>query len=296
MSQPVINRLSETEQQYTVKDFKSDLKPVWCSGCGDFGILTALVQSFAKLGIPRDEIATITGIGCSSRLPGYLSTYGFNSLHGRAVPIAGGVKLANPNTMVIASGGDGDGFSIGAGHLPHAVRRNIDITYIVMDNFVYGLTKGQASPTTPLDDKTASTTYGSIEPPLNMCGFVHAYNCGFIARTHSGDIKQMVSVFMEGLQYPGFAFIQVFSPCVTFRGNGEYAAVKQMVGQLPEDYDNSNREAAWKIIESKDPYYTGVIYRNDNLPSFHDRINGMREKAKAKGTKSVDELFAIFRP
>lgn len=282
--------------QYTVKDFKSELKPVWCSGCGDFGVLTALVQAFAKLGVPRDEIAVITGIGCSSRLPGYLSTYGFNSLHGRALPIATGVKLARPETLVVASGGDGDGFSIGAGHLPHAVRRNIDMTYIVMDNFVYGLTKGQASPTTPLDDKTASTTYGSIEPPLNMCGFMHAYNCGFIARTFSGSIKEMVSTIIEGINYPGFAFIQVFSPCVTFRGNGEYSAVKQMIAELPEGYDPSDRKAAWEIIESKYPYYTGVIYRDDKLVSFHDRINGIRAKAQSKGVKPLETVINDFRP
>ena len=282
--------------QYTVKDFKSDLKPVWCAGCGDFGILTALVQSFAQLGVPRDEIAVITGIGCSSRLPGYLSTYGFNALHGRAIPIATGVKLASPETLVVAAGGDGDGFSIGAGHLPHGVRRNLDLTYIVMDNFVYGLTKGQASPTTPLDDKTSSTTYGAFEPPLNMCYYMHAYECGFIARTFSGNIKQMVSIITEGIKYPGFAFIQIYSPCVTFRGNGEYAAVKQTIAELPEGYDPTDRKAAWEIMESKAPYYTGVIYRNEMLIPFGKRIGMIRDKAKSKGVKPLETLINDFRP
>lgn len=287
---------SKDGAKLTVKDYKSELKPVWCAGCGDFAVLTALVQAFANLEIPREDIAVITGIGCSSRLPGYLSTYGFNALHGRALPIATGVKLARPENVVIAAGGDGDGFSIGAGHLPHTVRRNIGITYIVMDNRVYGLTKGQASPTTPLDSRTSSTAYGSYEPPLNMCGYMFAYECGYIARGFSGDIKQMVRLIMEGILYPGFSFIQVLSPCITFRGNAEYAAIKQVTRDLPEGYDPTDRGEAWKIIESPQPLYTGLLYRNDKLVPFSDRISHISKIAKAKGVKSVDELIHDFRP
>jgi 2-oxoglutarate ferredoxin oxidoreductase subunit beta len=129
------------------RDFKSELKPIWCPGCGDFGVLTAFYRALATIGRPPHEIAFVSGIGCSSRIPGYTTAYGFNSVHGRALPIAQGIKLANPSLLVLVAGGDGDGFSIGGGHLPHVIRRNIDLTYIVMDNQIYGLTKGQLSPT-----------------------------------------------------------------------------------------------------------------------------------------------------
>ena len=134
-------------EEYTAKDFKSDLKPIWCPGCGDFGVVQAIYRALANVGRPPHEIAFVSGIGCSSRIPGYTTAYGFNSVHGRALPIAQGIKLANPDLLVLGAGGDGDGFSIGGGHVAHAIRRNIDITYIVMDNQIYGLTKGQLSPT-----------------------------------------------------------------------------------------------------------------------------------------------------
>src|SRR5207248_7360602 len=133
----------------TAKDFKSDLKPIWCPGCGDFGVVQAIYRALAAIGRPPHQIAFVSGIGCSSRIPGYTTAYGFNSVHGRALPIAQGIKIANPDLLVLAAGGDGDGFSIGGGHVPHAIRRNVDLAYIVMDNQIYGLTKGQLSPTSP---------------------------------------------------------------------------------------------------------------------------------------------------
>ena len=145
---------------YSTKDYRSNLKPVWCPGCGDFAILNALYQALAKLQLPPEEVTTISGIGCSSRLPGYVKTYGFNSIHGRALPVAQGVKLARPETTVIAVAGDGDAFSIGGDHIPHTARRNINLTYIIMDNGIYGMTKGQSSPTTGETQKTKTTPYG----------------------------------------------------------------------------------------------------------------------------------------
>jgi len=278
------------------KDYKSDLKPVWCPGCGNYAVLNALAQAFTDLEIPRENLAVITGIGCSSRLPGYLSTYGFNSLHGRALPIALGVKLANPSITVIAAGGDGDGFSIGGGHVPHAVRRNADITYIVMDNRIYGLTKGQMSPTTPLDSYTSTTTYGSYDPPVNMAGYVLAYGAGFIARGFAGNIKQLTELFKQGILYRGFSFIQALSPCVTYRGQGEYAAIKAVSKDLPPDYDPGNLRAAWEIAENTDSEYLGVIYLNKNLVPYEERLARMRATALSRPVKPLDELMDEFKP
>ena len=148
------------KQSYDAKDYKSELKPIWCPGCGDYGVLSALYKALASIGRPPEEIAFVSGIGCSSRIPGYTTAYGFNTVHGRALPIAQGIKIANPELLVLVAGGDGDGFSIGGGHVAHAIRRNIDLTYLVMDNQIYGLTKGQLSPTSPRGLHTASSFFG----------------------------------------------------------------------------------------------------------------------------------------
>ena len=152
--------------EYQPKDYKSDLKPIWCPGCGDFSVVQGIYRALAAIGRPPHEIAFVSGIGCSSRIPGYTTAYGFNSVHGRALPIAQGIKLANPDLLVLAAGGDGDGFSIGGGHIAHLIRRNMDITYIVMDNQIYGLTKGQLSPTSQKGRSTVTSRLGSLEDPV----------------------------------------------------------------------------------------------------------------------------------
>ena len=296
MSTTEVTSDAPTEPKLKPKDYKSNLKPVWCPGCGNFAVLNALAQAFADLQIPPHEIAVITGIGCSSRLPGYLSTYGFNALHGRAVPIAIGTKLARPATTVVAAGGDGDGFSIGGGHLPHAARRNVNITYIVMDNRIYGLTKGQMSPTTPLESYTSTTTYGSYDPPVNMIGYVLAYGAGFIARGFAGNIKQLASLIEQGIQFKGFAFIQVLSPCITYRGQEEYTVIKAATRELPEGYDPTDKRAAWEVAENSKELYCGLIHLNNSLVPYERRLEQNREAAMASGVKPLDRLIDIFRP
>jgi 2-oxoglutarate ferredoxin oxidoreductase subunit beta len=280
----------------TGRDYKSELKPIWCAGCGNFGLLNGLAQAFADLAIPRHEIAVITGIGCSSRLPGYLSTYGFNSLHGRAVPIATGAKLASPGTTVIAAGGDGDMFSIGGGHLPHAARRNVDMTLLAIDNRVYGLTKGQMSPTTPLDSLTPTTRYGSYDPPVNMITFMLAYKAGFVARAYSGNMKQLTEIIKEAILYKGFAFIQVLSPCITYRGKEEFSTIKALARDLPDDHDPTDWKAAVSIAEDPEWLYCGVIYRNSNLLTYEERITSVQAKACEVCSKPLSELIGEFRP
>src|SRR5512143_3377421 len=148
-------------EDYQAKDYRSDLKPIWCPACGDYGVVQAIYRALSSVGRAPHDIAFVSGIGCSSRIPGYTTAYGFNSVHGRALPIAQGIKMANPDLLVLAAGGDGDGFSIHGGHVQHAIRRNIGIAYLVMDNQIYGLTKGQLSPTSPRGLKTCTSRLGS---------------------------------------------------------------------------------------------------------------------------------------
>jgi len=260
-------------QQYVAKDYKSDLKPIWCPACGDFGVVQAIYRALAAVGRPPHEIAFVSGIGCSSRIPGYTTAYGFNSVHGRALPIAQGIKLANPELLVLVAGGDGDGFSIGGGHIAHAIRRNIDLTYIVMDNQIYGLTKGQLSPTSPHGLETVSSTYGSLEDPVNPLLYVLGYGAGFLAQGTPADMNGLAEVIEAGIRFPGFAFINVQSPCVTFgRADMQLKAHKAMMERLAElGHDETNRLRAMELAQTYgSKLYTGIFYRNPAPgPTYH---------------------------
>jgi 2-oxoglutarate/2-oxoacid ferredoxin oxidoreductase subunit beta len=282
---------------YQLKDYKSDLKPIWCPGCGDFGVLQAIYRALTGIGRPPHEIAFVSGIGCSSRIPGYTTAYGFNSVHGRALPIAQGIKLANPDLLVLVAGGDGDGFSIGGGHVPHAIRRNADITYIVMDNQIYGLTKGQLSPTSPRGLKTVTSEYGSIEDPVNPLLYVLAYGAGFVAQATPADMSGMAEVIEEAIRYPGFSFVNVQSPCVTF--GEDDAQVKEhrehMKPLASLGHDPTNRLAAMDLAQAYGKeLYTGVFYRNPQPPPTLDAL--VRERKKSLNGKGVprEKIFDLL--
>jgi 2-oxoglutarate ferredoxin oxidoreductase subunit beta len=267
---------------YTTKDFRSDLKPIWCPGCGDYGVVTALYRALVAIGRPAHEIAFISGIGCSSRIPGYTTAYGFNTVHGRALPVAQGIKMANPDLLVLVAGGDGDGFSIGGGHVPHAIRRNLDLTYIVMDNHIYGLTKGQLSPTTPRGAKTSSSTYGSMEDPVNPLLYVLGYGAGFVAQGVPADMDGLTKMIEEAIRYPGFAFVNIQSPCVTFGDPDDQMKVQKtkMRKLSAEGHDPANRLRAMELAQDYGKeLYTGVFYRNPNPPPTYD--SQIRERQSA---------------
>ena len=200
-----------------IKDFKADVPSDWCPGCGDFGVLNGLFHACAELGRQPHEILIVSGIGCSSNLPGFFRSYGVHSLHGRALPFATGAKLANHGMTVIVTGGDGDGYGIGLNHFIQAMRRNIDITYIVMDNETYGLTTGQVSPTSETGMVTKTTPHGNLEGMLNPMALALASGCGYVARGFSGQPKHLLKLYTDAIQHPGFSLIDVFSPCVTFQ-------------------------------------------------------------------------------
>jgi 2-oxoglutarate/2-oxoacid ferredoxin oxidoreductase subunit beta len=274
------------------KDYKRDLKPVWCPGCGDFGVVNAIYKSMAELGLERHNTAVISGIGCSSRLPGYVKAYGFNGLHGRALPIATGVKLANPKTTTIVAGGDGDGFAIGMGHFPHAARRNLDLTYILMDNRIYGLTKGQCSPTSEPDLVTKTSTMGNIEKAIDPAYMALSTGVTFIARTVSTNIKHMTEMFNLAIKHSGFSLVQVLSPCVTFRGKKQFADYKDdgTIYLQETDYDASSYQAAFEVVRSENPFQLGVIYHTHSR-SFGERYVELREEFKTG--KTIDMLSVV---
>ncbi len=250
------------------KDFKGEVHPDWCPGCGDFGVLNCVQKALAEMGLMQHQVAIISGIGCSSNLPGFINTYGMHTLHGRSLPNAQGFKLAHHDMMVIAVGGDGDGYGIGVGHLVHALRRNIDMTYIVMNNSIYGLTTGQTSPTSGFGMKTKSTPFGNPEVPLNPLTLALGAGASFVARAFSGNPKQAVEIYKAAMLHKGFALVDTFSPCVTFNKVNTAQFYRDNTYDLnAEGHDISNLEAAYKVA-AQDTYIgsriaTGIFYKSE---------------------------------
>jgi 2-oxoglutarate ferredoxin oxidoreductase subunit beta len=280
----------------TAADYKSDLKPVWCAGCGDFGALAALHRAMARLQLSPSETVVISGIGCSSRLPGYVSTFGFNGLHGRALPLATGVKVARPELTVIAVGGDGDGIAIGGNHFLHSARRNLDVAYFLMDNEIYGLTKGQAAPTTASGEKTKSTVYGNPEPSVDPCELAICFGATWVGRGFSGDPKSLVDLMTSAIEHRGFAFLNVMSPCVTWKGDQQFKTLKAKARPLPADHDSSDRAAALRYTRETEFLTTGILYRTREA-SLVERIDETRRRAQGTGPVATEaEIMQQFAP
>lgn len=244
-------------------DFHSGAAPIWCPGCGDYGVLWALENALAAYGRPPHEVVVVSGIGCSSRLPAYLSCYGFHGVHGRALAFASGVKIARPELEVITVGGDGDGYSIGGNHFIHACRRNLDMLYLVMDNRVYGMTKGQPSPTTEPDWDSAIAPGGLALNPFDPLALATAAGANFVARGFSGHPDDLASLIVAGLRWPGFAFLEVLSPCVSFRS--EEFIWRHGVHPAERTIEN-DRAAAHAALLGDDGLSLGILFK-DNRPS-----------------------------
>ena len=254
----------------TIKDFKGKADPDWCPGCGDFGVLTALKQALVELNLHPHKVMTISGIGCSSNLPGYVSTYGMHTLHGRALAVATGAQLANHDLKIIVTGGDGDGYGIGGNHFVHSMRRNVDLTYIVMNNQIYGLTTGQISPTSTKGMKTKSTPIGSVENPIFPVSLAIAAGATYVARGYTGQVKHLVDLIKGGIQHKGFALIDAFSPCVTFNLDNTHEFFKHRTKKLEDmGHDPTDFAAAiQKSYEWGDEIPIGLFWKREDLPSL----------------------------
>ena len=247
------------------QEYKGKVDPDWCPGCGDFAVLKGLQKVCSELGIMPHEITTVSGIGCSSNFPGYFNAYGMHTLHGRPLAVATGVKMANPDLTVIATGGDGDGYGIGGNHFVHTARRNVDLTYLVMNNQIYGLTTGQISPTSCVNMKTKSTPFGSVETPINPITSAIMNGATFVARGYSGDGKQLTNLMKKAIQHKGFALIDIFSPCVTFNHDNDYSFFKPRVKRLEDaGHDPSDwKSACEKAMEWGETIYTGLFLQKE---------------------------------
>jgi len=255
-----------------IETYAGPVDPDWCPGCGDFSVLKAVKMAAAKAAVAPKDLVVVSGIGCSSNLPGYVHAYGVHSLHGRAVAVATGIKLANTDLKVVITGGDGDGYGIGIGHFIHAMRRNLDLTYVVMDNQIYGLTTGQASPTTMKEMRTKSTPRGNVELPINPIALALVSGATYIARGFSGDPGQMADLIAAGIRHKGFALIDVFSPCVTYNMLNTYPWFKKRVYKLEDEagYSPDNGKAALdKSFEWGDRIPIGLFYK-DLQPTYED--------------------------
>lgn len=277
----------------TFKDFRNNVKPNWCPGCGDFSVQAAIQRAAANVGLEPENLAVVSGIGCSGRISGYINSYGLHGIHGRSLPIAQGVKMANRDLTVIASGGDGDGFAIGMGHTIHSIRRNIDITYIVMDNQIYGSTKGQTSPRSAAGFKTKSTPHGSIEQAISPMEMALTAGATFVAQSFSTDLKDLTALIEAGIQHKGFSLINVFSPCVTYNKVNTYDWFKENLTKLSdiEGYDPSSREVAMNTLMKHDGLVTGLIYQNKERQSYQQLLKGYSEDPLVDSDLNLNEDY-----
>lgn len=280
------------ETPLKAKEYRSDIEPTWCPGCGDFGVVTAMTRVMSELNLDPDNVCSISGIGCSSRLPLWLRTFGFHSAHGRALPVAIGVKIVKPELTVFVSIGDGDMFSIGAGHVPHAVRRNFDINVFCMDNNLYALTKNQVSPTSREGKKGSLNPYGNMDKPIKPIELMISYGATFVAQTYGGNIKHMTKMLLEATKHKGFSFVNILSPCPTFNHEETFKYYKPKVFDINDEgfhTETSNRLKALEAAATVNDHFadseaqipTGVFYKVDE-PVYADKLKALKKQYETR--------------
>lgn len=264
----------------TVNDYKGGMEPTWCPGCGNFGILAGLKRALVEAEVEPHQVQLISGIGCGSKIPHYTRANGFHTLHGRALPVATGARLANHGMKVIVVHGDGDGYGMGGNHFIHAARRNIGLVDLVQNNAVYGLTKGQYSPTSPAGFKSKTSPEGAIEQPVNPLSLALAAGATFVARAYPLDMPHFATMIRQAMDHPGYALIDTLQVCVTFNPAQSYAWYKQRVYKLEDEegYDTGDLAGAMaRALEFGDRIPTGVFYRDADRPSYEAQVPALAD-------------------
>lgn len=282
----------------TIEDFKGKT-PAWCPGCGNYSILKAFKETLVELNIEPYQFTVVSGIGQAGKFPHYLKCNTFNGLHGRSLPVATGIKLSNNKMLVFAVAGDGDCYGEGGNHLIHAIRRNIDVKLFVHNNQIYGLTKGQASPTTLKGMITKNQPFGVISEPLNPLALAVALDCSFVARGFSGDINNLKILMKEAINHKGFSLLDILQPCVTFNKINTYEWYKERIYYIEPDYNFEDRHEAFKkALEWGDKIPMGIIYKNNNRKTFEEKLPVIKDKPliaqpfdRAKILKTLEEFY-----
>ena len=275
--------------------YRSKALPTWCPGCGYFGIVEGVTAALNRLGINNKDVTIVSGIGCASRFPFFLDTYGFHTLHGRTLPVATGIKVANDALTVIAVGGDGDAFAIGGAHIPHAARRNVDMTYLVFDNGIYGLTKGQTSPTSVLGFKTTTSAYENQDRPLNPLMMLLSYDASWVGQAYAGEPHHLSEMIAQAIAHRGFSYLHVLSPCVTFdKTTKTYSNLSMQVRPLPANHDSSNLMAAMAEAARTDCPGLGVLFR-ELRPTLSDALDTVIANARGGSARSGSGARAAAR-
>lgn len=280
------------------KDYKDSVNPFWCPGCGHHGVLTSLLRALAEVGVDPNFLVNISGIGCSSRLPYFVKSYKMHTLHGRAGPVATGAQLARPDLAIVVSGGDGDGFSIGGGHMPHLARKNVNLTYVLMDNHVYGLTKCQVSPTSRRAMKTATTPYGGTEEPLDPVLYMLTYGASYVAQSYAANAKLTTRLIKEGMEHKGFAFINVLSHCPTFNELDDAKSFKEASEEVAPTHDVADLDAAMHVVNmatraGRIP--VGLLYRNER-PTLDERMAELVARVGGHPEYDLRQIIDLSRP
>lgn len=286
------------------KDYRSGIEPTWCPGCGDFSVLNSLTQTMSSSQIDPFNSCIVSGIGCSSRLPLWMKNYGFHSVHGRALPVAVGIALVNPDMPVAVTIGDGDCFSIGGGHVPHAARRNFNMKLIVMDNQIYALTKNQVSPTTREGMNTSTTPFGNIDAPMNTISLMLSYGATFVAQTFAGNPKHMTEIMNKAMAHNGFAFVNILSPCPTFNKTDTFVYYRTRVQDINDTHtDLSNMSKAMEVsatainhtYDENAKVPIGVFYQVEN-ETYGEKLKALKARVGAKSKPDFTEIFNQYKP
>lgn len=279
------------------KDYKSDVSVVWCPGCGHYGILNAIYRALSEAGVDPSQLISISGIGCSSRSPYFINSYKMHTLHGRAGPVATGAQLARPDLAILVLGGDGDGFSIGGGHMPHMARKNVDMTYVLFDNGIYGLTKGQYSPTSRPEMKAYTTPYGGPEEPMNPLLYMLTYGATYVAQAFAGKPSVCAELIKGGLEHRGFSYVNIYSQCPSFNKIDTIEFYRDLVEAVPKDHDVTDLGAAINLArqssEGRAPM--GLLYKADR-PTLDQRMHAMVEGVNGSPDYDLNRIIDLNRP